>query len=289
MVRFGESVFVAPDEMVRGDLVVFGGDAIIEGRVTGDVVVIGGNIRARSGSEIKGDAVVIGGTLDEDEDAIIYGEVIMFEDLIPIGGISSMIGFDSHWFRWAILPVVLFIELFLAFLIILFLRDRVLVSAEHMGASFLKSFGVGLLSMFIGFFGLLIVLIPLFITLIGIPLGILLILSCGGVMQIAWTVFAYCLGQAVSDRLRIEMNNPFAAVLIGAATLSIPALISLGFDTINITPLAHAFTTFSFLLGTFAFVCGVGALVLSRFGSRPLRIPGGATPSATGSPTVASA
>ena len=38
--------------MVRGDLVVFGGNAIVEGRVTGNVFVIGGNIRAEI---IRGD------------------------------------------------------------------------------------------------------------------------------------------------------------------------------------------------------------------------------------------
>ena len=58
IVKFGESVFVAKDELVRGDLVIFGGNAMIEGRVGGNVVVIGGNIRARSGAVIKGDAEI---------------------------------------------------------------------------------------------------------------------------------------------------------------------------------------------------------------------------------------
>lgn len=286
IVRFGESVFVKDDEMVRGDLVVFGGDVIIEGRVTGNVVVIGGNLRTRSGSEIKGDAMVIGGTLDEDDDAIIYGERILLDDILPAGGLAGLIGLQHHWFRWAVLPVFLFIKLILAFLIILFLRDRVFVSADHLSAGFLKSFGVGLLALFVGFFALLIVLIPLFITLIGIPLGILLIMSCGGVMVIAWTVFAYCLGRYLADRIQIESTNPFLAVLIGGVALSVPDLIAFGLGAADIIPLYLAFKVFGLLLRSFAFVAGLGAVVMSRFGSRTLSLPGGLTPPTTESETA---
>lgn len=288
IVRFGESVFVTEDEMVRGDLVVFGGDAIIEGRVTGNVVVIGGNLRTRSGSEIKGDAVIIGGSLDEDEDAIIHGERILLDDFFPEGGLAGVFGLHNDWFRWAILPVFLFIKLILAFLVILFLRDRVLVSSEHLSAGFLKSFGVGLLSLFIGFFALLIVLIPLFITLIGIPLGILLIMSCGGVMVIAWTVFAYGIGRYLADRFQFGSDNPFLAVLIGGVALTVPDLIALGLGAAHITPLFLAFKVFGAMLRCFAFVSGLGAVVLSRFGNRPLSVPGGAHPPVTGPQTAVS-
>ncbi|MCH7548780.1 MAG: hypothetical protein IH969_04450 [Candidatus Krumholzibacteriota bacterium] len=289
IVRFGESVFVQADEMIRGDLVIFGGDAIIEGRVTGNVVVIGGNLRARSGSEIKGDAVIIGGSLDQDDDAIIHGDRILLDDLIPSGGLAGIFGVHNEWLRWAIFPVKLFIKLILAFLVILFLRDRVLVSSEHLSAGFLKSFGVGLLSVFIGFFALLIVLIPLFITLIGIPLGILLIMSCGGVMVIAWTVFAYCIGRFISDRFQIQSGNPFVAVLIGGVALSVPELVTFGLGAAHIEPLYLAFKVFGIMLGSFAFVSGLGAVVVSRFGSRPLIIPGGVHPPATGTETAVSA
>jgi len=288
IVRFGESVFVTADEMVRGDLVVFGADAIIEGRVTGNVVVIGGDLRARSGSEIKGDAVIIGGTIDEDHDAIIHGERIMFEDFLPAGGIPAALGLGDWRFKWIMFPVGLFIKLVLAFLVVLFLRDRVLVSAEHLGSGYFKSFGTGLLAACVGFFGLLVVLIPLFITLIGIPLGILLIMSCVGVFVIAWTVFAYGLGRVVGERLQIESDSPFLAVFIGGVVISLPDLIAIGLGAAHILPLYWAFKVFGGLIRLFAFASGLGALVLGRFGSRSIQSPGGAAPPATG-PTAISA
>ena len=199
IVKFGESVFVAKDEFVRGDLVVFGGNAMLEGRVGGNVVVIGGNIRARSGAVVKGDAVVIGGMLDEDDDVVITGERVTINDFFPVNNLW-MFGPEGRVFKFVFTPIRLFVQLVLAFLVLLFLRDRIFRSEEHLSANYLKNFGVGLLSAFIAVFGLIVVSVLLLITIIGIPLAILLWISCGGILVFAWTVFAYSLGRLVVDR-----------------------------------------------------------------------------------------
>ena len=49
------NVLVDADQVVDGDITVFGGDAIIEGRVNGDVTDFGGAIDARPGSVITGE------------------------------------------------------------------------------------------------------------------------------------------------------------------------------------------------------------------------------------------
>lgn len=49
------NVLVDADQVVDGDITVFGGDAIIEGRVNGDVTDFGGGIDARPGSVITGE------------------------------------------------------------------------------------------------------------------------------------------------------------------------------------------------------------------------------------------
>jgi len=59
----GESIDVAPDQVVRGDVTVFGGNAIIEGEVDGDVTVYGGSIQTGPGSVITGQQQVYGGEL----------------------------------------------------------------------------------------------------------------------------------------------------------------------------------------------------------------------------------
>ncbi len=272
IVKFGKSVFVAGDEIVRGDLVIFGGNAIIEGRVTGDVFVVGGNIRLRSGAEIKGDAMVIGGVLEEDDDVVIHGERILFDDIMPGWGFGSLF-IEAPWISWVLLPVMFFIQLVMSFLVLLFLRDRIGVGVDHASSNFLKSFGTGMLTSVIGLFALLIVMIPLVITVIGIPLAILLVVSCCGVFIIAWTVFALSLGRIVVERINARSSSPFLFVFVGALIIYMPVVISLAFwatplDALG--PFALAFMALSLFLSVFAYVSGLGALVLSRFGSRPL-------------------
>ena len=59
----GVNVDVAPDQVVHGDITVFGGNATIEGEVDGDVTVYGGTIQAAPGSKITGQQQVYGGEL----------------------------------------------------------------------------------------------------------------------------------------------------------------------------------------------------------------------------------
>lgn len=278
IVKFGESVFVARDELVRGDLVVFGGNAVIEGKIIGNVIVIGGGIRARSGAEIKGDAVVLGGALDEDDDVIIRGERVMLRDIFPAGGIWNILGPlgpDGRWIKFVVLPIGLFIQLILAFLVLLFLRDRVFTGHNHLSDNTLKSFGIGLLSAFIGVFALLLVMIPLFITIIGIPLALLLIVSCIGIFIISWTIFAFTLGKLVAGKLQVQSNNAFLFVFIGAIIINLPSIISFGLSIIHVTvlaPMAWMFSGLGWLVKAFAYLSGFGSLVQSRFGSKPLAV-----------------
>jgi len=272
IVKFGESVFVAKDEFVRGDLVVFGGNAMIEGRVGGNVVVIGGNIRARSGSVIKGDAVVIGGMLDEDDDIVITGERVVINDFFPTNSFWWLSP-EGRLVKFVLLPVRLFVQLILAFLVLLFLRVRILKSEEHLSDNYLKSFGVGLLSAFIAVFGLIVVSVLLLITIIGIPLAILLWISCAGILIFAWTVFAFALGRLVANRLQIQTDSAFLMVFIGAVVINLPSVIAWGLGLglpEFLAPVSFAFAVLSWFIKGFAYLAGIGALILSRFGSRPL-------------------
>jgi len=54
-VHIAEDVVIRPDERVERTLVVIDGDVRIEGEVTGDVVVVGGELELLEGSEVGGD------------------------------------------------------------------------------------------------------------------------------------------------------------------------------------------------------------------------------------------
>lgn len=74
------------------DVFVFGGDVIVEGRVSGDVGVIGGSITQKEGAFIGGDVIVIGGAYKPDglqplrtegKETIVFG--ILEDELRELG------------------------------------------------------------------------------------------------------------------------------------------------------------------------------------------------------------
>jgi phage shock protein PspC (stress-responsive transcriptional regulator) len=267
IVKVGESVFVPAGDLVRGDVVVFGGNAIIEGTVAGSVVVMGGEIRARTGSEIKGDIVAIGGTIEEDEDVIIRGEKIL------IGGVAGRIGdtldIGTRTLRALFFSILLFVSLILYFITMLFLRGRVVRASEHIGSGFIKCFGAGVLAWVLGSFALLIVMIPLIITIVGIPLAVILGMSWFGVVTIAFTIFVYALGSSIAIRMGSNVGE-FGRLALGLAALVVPSAIAFMLDLVGGPPALHwFFVAITMLVGFFGFLVGLGAIVLSRFGTRP--------------------
>ncbi len=70
-VRTGDSITIGSDDVVDGDLYVFGGDVSIDGRVTGDLVVFAGQVSIRG--DVGGDVIAGAGTIDIDGD--VEGDV----------------------------------------------------------------------------------------------------------------------------------------------------------------------------------------------------------------------
>jgi hypothetical protein len=287
IVKVAESVFIPADESVPGDVVVFGGNAIIEGKVAGSVVVMGGEIRARRGAEINGDVVAIGGTIEEDEEVMIRG------DRVQVGSVATEIGDRLHVSMRSIRAFasvgLFFVALVLFFITMLFLRGKVERVSAHIAASLFKCFGTGVLTSIIGLFALLIVMIPLIITIVGIPLAVVLFVSCIGVYVIACAAFVFTVGRAIASRTGIA-GGPFTHLFMGIAVMSIPEIIAIMIDVVGRGSLAPyvLFQIISTFVWLFAYVVGLGAIVLSRFGSRPVE-PAPPTTRMMGEPAVAPA
>jgi len=66
VVSIGDSVTIKPGQEVRGDLVVFGGDAKVYGHVDGDAVVMGGDLYIAPSGEVDGDTMSLGGSVDNE-------------------------------------------------------------------------------------------------------------------------------------------------------------------------------------------------------------------------------
>jgi hypothetical protein len=279
IIKFGEDVYIEANEMIRGDVVAFGGDIWVDGIVGGNVVVIGGDIEVREGAEIKGDAVVLGGELKESPGAVIRGERVEIDTLLPIEGFP-FIHFQPRFFQIFWIPVKLILSLILALLIVLFLRDRVIASETHIADNVLKCFGIGFLVIFIGGFTVTILAFLLSITLIGIPLAFLLLVGSGGVLVFAWTIAAYALGEAIRSKMNWQTNSAFSAVLIGMIVLFLPGLLGQAISmTPFLSPVGMLFKLIGFLIQLFAELAGLGALFLSHFGGRSVvTVPSESTP-----------
>ncbi len=267
IVRFGEDIYVEYGDLVRGDIVVFGGDVTVKGKVIGNIVVMAGDAEILSGAEVDGDVVVLGGTLIEEPDVIIHGERVEFDD-ISISFPHFFAG-RQPFVSFFCVPIAFFICVILSFLIVLFLRDRVLRSQEHAAAGVLRCFGTGFLVLFVGSIVVPIICCILIITIIGSPLAGMLVVSCIAVWIMSRTVAAYTIGVKVNKKINLQTQNPFAIVLVGTSILFIPALVGVG---ISLWPLGSApgflFIVLGLLIGLFADLVGLGAIFVSRFGSK---------------------
>lgn len=87
--RLGQDLLVGPNDITRDASVVFG-DAVVSGRVTGNLVVVFGTARIARTAIIDGDFVSIGGKATVEEGAVAR------RDVIVIGGpLEAPVGFSA--------------------------------------------------------------------------------------------------------------------------------------------------------------------------------------------------
>ena len=248
----GGSVHVKPGEVVH-DVVVVGGSALIEGKVTGDCVVVFGKAKLTSTAEIRKDLTVVMGALDADPNAKIGGQPTI------IGPSTNMhwptaLRWVPQWFRgglmlgrplphqyvWAWLVCIVFI-LFYGLLALLFrgpVGACVNVLETRPGSSLLT-----------GLLGLLL-FAPLLVLLLITVIGSILIpfLICGAIAAYFFgkvVVYAYAGQQIVGHRMA-----PLLPVFIGAILFS----------------LLYVIPVVGFLVWGVAAPLGLGAVLLAFFG-----------------------
>ena len=92
LVTMGNNIIVKEGETAR-DVVVMGGSAMIDGTVTGDLVVIMGKAKLGPTAVVRHDVVVVGGTLEADPLARIG------HDRVVIGGNEEFLR-KLGWLKW---------------------------------------------------------------------------------------------------------------------------------------------------------------------------------------------
>ncbi len=194
---------------VRESLVVFNGDAEIVGTVEKDVIVFNGDLVVRSGAEVGGD-LVTQSTPQVEEGATVRGDrsnvVTRFDvDMVGFAGRSVWwIGYSASVLFLGLLLLAFAPQLFPA------VRD---VARERLGSSIGWGFGL--------FFLLPIGSVLLFVTVVGIPLGIFLLLALAFIYTVGYVVATLAVGSMIMQ----SSSSRYVVFLVGWLALRVLALI----------------------------------------------------------------
>ncbi|HHS98544.1 MAG TPA: polymer-forming cytoskeletal protein [Chloroflexi bacterium] len=291
-VVFGEDFTLAAGEILDGDLVVFGGDVTLEegSEVNGDVVVwggtvdvngtvdgnlaaLGGDVHLGASALITGDLVTMGGEIQREEGARVEGQEVTgvgrgwaFPVIIPLPGGARRIPIPSgpytHWnglpglllhllLRGIRLVLLVFLMAGLSGLVVVLWPQPAARVGETALQALLPSLGVGLLTVVVAG----VVVLGLIASLCLSPLALLVILAAGVAGLFGWTALGILVGERVVPALTSRPVSPFWSAALGGALL------------IFITELLDLIPCVGWIGGFLVTCVGVGAVVLTRFGT----------------------
>jgi len=241
---------------------VMGGNLEADGRIEGDVGIVGGNVRLGQHAVVVGDVVTIGGSFDRAAGAVVQGEIASgtrFSLPIVRGPFVSPGVTAMHDWRWTLSPVVealwmvvrSFLLAALAVLVVMFWPEATRRTARAAVEQPVIAGAVGLLTVI----AVPALLVLLAITICLIPFSLLGFLLFG--LSVAFGVIA--LGLEVGQRMGEAFQRAFhPAAAAGLGTL----LLALVVGGIGLIPCV------GWIVPTLTAALGAGAVVLTRFGSR---------------------
>lgn len=259
---FGGNLTIEQGSTVAGDVAIFGGNATVAGEVKGDVAVMGGTVQLQPSAVVDGSMRIVGGTYNKADGAVVRGSVthennfrfsptlgrVFAEPFSPFQGFASL---GLGLFRGLITALALAV---LGALVVVFFPkpvERVRAAAQ---SSIGPSLGVGCLTLVVA----VVIFIPLFVTLIG---PFLLAIGVAAAWIFGWIAIGYLAGDRILEALKVKEIAPVLAVVAGVLVLAI----------IGEVP------CIGWLIGLLIGTAGVGAVVLTRFGTQPYPLPPGPT------------
>ncbi len=257
VVVFGGNLTVDSGGQVNGNIAVFGGAASVGGTVNGDVAIAGGSVNLGSTAVVNGSVRVAGGSLNRAEGATIHGGVtqennprvppIVWPTVITRTFPSDGVGFAAFDFFRNVITALALAALG-ALLVVFFPQPtrRVMETAQNQIG---PSLGTGCLTMLVT----PVLLILLAITIIGIPVTVILAIVAAAAWIFGWIAIGYLAGEKILEALKVRDIVPILAVVVGVLILAV----------LTFVPCLGG------LLGLLIGALGLGAVVLTRFGTRP--------------------
>ncbi len=290
LIVFGGNVTLKEGSEVGGDIVAFGGNITIDGAVKGDVGAIGGNVNVNETAEVNGDIGMLGGHANIAEGAVVKGDVegvtelnYEYDESRPLNGdndddddddddggfshsgynpssdydesfsinLFSIIGQVVSDIFWAIALII--VLALISWLVAAFMPEQMMTVRQALSEATPMSFGFGLLSSIVTIASIL--LICLLIPFLTFPL-------LGVAALFGWIV----IGQIIGERLLTSSSRPIP-------NLAFSTIIGVSFLTfLTNLPVIGLIDCIGFIgafVGLLVAITGVGAVLLTRFGTRP--------------------
>lgn len=235
---FGGTVVVRGE--VRGDIVVFGGDVLIVGGVHGDVTLYGGNVTLQNSANVYGNIHLCGGQQVLDAVSQLHGSVVGCPE-----SMNQLLTSDAGpGFRfWSLLTWVA-----LGVLLISLLPEHVMLVRTTLMTKTRRSLALGLLSTLLA----LPVLAILVALIISIPLAIIVAVGLIAAWALGTVAVGSLLGERIMRAVAPHHNTRLMQVSVGLTVLI----------------LAGSLPYIGWLISVGAGLLGLGAVLLSRFGTR---------------------
>lgn len=260
MLILGGTVDLAPTSTVVGDVAMLGGNLRADGKITGSLLSLGGLVRLSASTTINGDVNAFGGDLQGEELAAIAGLVSTdssssFPLVLP-GGFEVLVpNIDFQFnplldFLWLLVQSLVWAAL--AVLVVLFTPAATRRVGQTVVSQPLVSGGMGLLTTLAA--GMAVVLLA--ITLICSPLALLAAI----ILAAAWVFGVIALGVESGERLAKMVQRDWP----------LPLSAALGaFGITLVTGVIGKIPCVGWVAPFLVGVLGIGAVLLTRFGTRP--------------------
>ena len=306
IVIWGDSLVVEADGRVDGSVTVFGGTAVLNGHVDGDVVIFGGT--ASLAGSVDGDLVLLGGTLSAATSADVGGECILVGGAIEGDGAESINCSAVGEFPGFAIPSIVgsftppeapepreparipeaprvtggrsffgtissaagqsLIFGILALVAAAVLPGHLKEVTNTLGQKPAASGAVGFLTL-IASVSLIVllsivsaILMLVCIGFLGIPIVIALSVGLGAALLLGWIAAGAWFGQRLASWLKLQNRTLTVTTALGTAVLTLAAAL--------LSALPFLFGGWLWSLLAFLIACaGLGAVALTRFGTRP--------------------
>ena len=263
----GGNAILEVDSLVTGDVTVAGGNLTVDGRIGGNVTMIGGSIQLNESAVVEGNIANFSGSLMQAPGAEVQGETFdglrtpnRIGPIAPIAPLAPNIDFGDEtprsWFgrfvNWQLGTLGSMILMGLLGLVLVVIAPRGVARVASATASQpALTFGVGFLTLVVG-------LLAGAVLLIACGLGLLIWLAMLAGSVLGWIGVAVWVGQRLLGALKLRTSSSIGEVLAGVSAIT----------------LLSRLPCIGFLFGLVFVSWGLGAVVVTRFGTREQPGPG---------------